>query len=723
MPDQPTIETQKQRWLKYGANAALSSILVVALAAVVVFLIQRSPRRIDTTSSGLYSLKPQTINIIRDNPKPVKIVSLQRLPQPPRDNATADERRGYEAEISEAKQRQQVLADLLNEYRLKGRNIEVSTIDPLKEPAKEDALIQEVEQKYGGELNAYKQFLDAYDGQHQQILALCSAEVQELKKLPPPPSDVGRDTRRTFGEIADTVEGFPALLDAFKANIDKERKRKIPNYQQSATLVKTGIEGLNERLTAILDRLARAKDDAKIPQYLRDYMSAGLPRYQKIKEVCDSVIKTIDGLGDLKLDTLRRSLQQRDPILIMGESDIRILPFDQIWKESPAGRSGPGAPAGATYKPRFAGEQLITTAILSINQPKKQRIAVIRPGGPPLTDPGFPPFQPAGPLSSIGDRLRQYNFDVVEKDASGQWAMQSQMRGGPSAAEPTDDDIKDAIWVVLAFPTGGMMGGPDPVAPMLKQHLAGGGSAFVIVAPRATGLDMALADWGIKPRVELVAVHEPIKDPGASAAGDEINDARRRQYVFDLRDYGDHALTRPLLSLESLMVPLIPIERAPMNDVISTPILPLGGDLKVWGESDFTALQSDQPVAMDEKSGDIPGPLNAGVVAERPGAGRVVVIGSPTFAFNFEMDVPDPELARQGIYVSRFPANGELFMNSIFWLAKMEPMIAISPSAMEVSRIRPMSPGALSAWRAVLVGVIPGTAVLAGILMYLRRRD
>jgi len=141
-------ESQRQRWLKYGANVVVSSILVIALAAVVIYLASLRPRRIDTTAGGLYSLRPQTLSVIRDNSKPVKIVSLHKLPQPPRD-ATRDEMRAWEESNAEAAQRVQVLRDLLAEYRSKGRNIEVDAIDTLKEPAKEDALIREVEQELG----------------------------------------------------------------------------------------------------------------------------------------------------------------------------------------------------------------------------------------------------------------------------------------------------------------------------------------------------------------------------------------------------------------------------------------------------------------------------------------------------------------------------------------------------------------------------------------------
>jgi hypothetical protein len=79
---------------------------------------------------------------------------------------------------------------------------------------------------------------------------------------------------------------------------------------------------------------------------------------------------------------------------------------------------------------------------------------------------------------------------------------------------------------------------------------------------------------------------------------------------------------------------------------------------------------------------------------------------------------------RQGLRVARYPANAELFANSVFWLSKMEPMIAISPSAMEVSRIASMSNTSLNIWRiGVLLIGLPGLVILAGALVYIARQD
>src|SRR5690242_15119262 len=73
-------ETQHQRWIKYGANVALSVILVIAVAVIVTVIARRVGKSIDTTANGVYSLKPQTLNIIHNLKSPVRIVSLYTRP-------------------------------------------------------------------------------------------------------------------------------------------------------------------------------------------------------------------------------------------------------------------------------------------------------------------------------------------------------------------------------------------------------------------------------------------------------------------------------------------------------------------------------------------------------------------------------------------------------------------------------------------------------------------
>src|SRR5215213_7879549 len=167
----PGPETQKQRWLKYGANVVLACVVVVVLAVVTTALAQRANRRLDTTQAGLYSLKPQTVNIIRDNKQKVKLVSLYTR------NTNAPGARTDETDYA------QVVDDLLDEYARKGKNIEVESIDPIANPSKVDDLINDVTNKYGGEVAKYKEVIENYPAAYEQIKKLTGEQVKKVAEL------------------------------------------------------------------------------------------------------------------------------------------------------------------------------------------------------------------------------------------------------------------------------------------------------------------------------------------------------------------------------------------------------------------------------------------------------------------------------------------------------------------------------------------------------------
>jgi hypothetical protein len=121
----------------------------------------------------------------------------------------------------------------------------------------------------------------------------------------------------------------------------------------------------------------------------------------------------------------------------------------------------------------------------------------------------------------------------------------------------------------------------------------------------------------------------------------------------------------------------------------------------------------------------MPGPLFAGAVSEKKGGGRLVTIGSIFFVTNNLLEEPDQNILHtEGRVVARFPGNGELAMNSVFWCAKMDSMIALSPAALQVSRISNMSNSMLSFWRVgILLLFLPLAVILGGVGMYVARRD
>src|SRR5439155_25180821 len=176
-----------------------------------------------------------------------------------------------------------------------------------------------------------------------------------------------------------------------------------------------------------------------------------------------------------------------------------------VWQDD--SRNQRSLPLGQTLRPRFAGEQQISTAILALNQNKKPKVAFVRGGGPPLTTAMQFPFR-GGPLSDVASRLKQYNFEVSEKDLSGMWAMQSQMQQMPTPPEPGEEQIKDAIWIVVTTPTQQQspMGGPPPsVGPKVADHLKNGGSALIMFDLQTDAMPEVMKEWGIEVHTDAVA--------------------------------------------------------------------------------------------------------------------------------------------------------------------------------------------------------------------------
>jgi hypothetical protein len=263
----------------------------------------------------------------------------------------------------------------------------------------------------------------------------------------------------------------------------------------------------------------------------------------------------------------------------------------------------------------------------------------------------------------------------------------------------------------------------------VAEHLKNGGSAMILYSLRVEDMNDMLKDWGIEVHPEAVACHPPVKVSTDARQQEMLEDALKYPFVWDIREYGDHLITKPLRSLPSMLLPLMVVKPAdkPVAGVKVTPIIPLPTEPAAsWGEKDIDSLQNDPDKVKFDAASDIAGPIFGGAVAEKDKAGRLVVIASP-FPHDRWTDPYqsyDPKLLRSNILVSRFPGNLELFQNSVFWLAHMEPMIAISPAAMEVARIEPMSDAAKNVWRTgfVLIG-LPALVIAAGAMMYVARRD
>jgi ABC-type uncharacterized transport system involved in gliding motility auxiliary subunit len=129
-----------------------------------------------------------------------------------------------------------------------------------------------------------------------------------------------------------------------------------------------------------------------------------------------------------------------------------------------------------------------------------------------------------------------------------------------------------------------------------------------------------------------------------------------------------------------------------------------------WGETDL----NNREASFDEGK-DLKGPLSLAVAATKevkPSTGnsqavksRMVVVGTSNFPIN--------------AYFAQ--GNGNLFLNMVSWLAQDEDLISIRPKPQDDRRIV-MSQSQMSMLRLVTIFVLPGVALIAGIIVVWNRR-
>jgi hypothetical protein len=706
-------ETQHQRWAKYGSNVALMIVLAVVVSALVIYIVQANDRRLDLSGQGVNSLKPQTINVLHDLGSDVRIISLYSKANVNADaNATGPQPVDKSAYVS----------DLLDDYRRASSHISTEVIDPSTDKSKVDGLISDLEQRYGKELTAYKQYLDSYAATQKQLMQLTSAESLAVGALPVDSLGNDKAGQMLQAAISTVQKVIPQRIDTAREAVTLGTKDAHPDYKAITSTVKDALDELSQYEAKIVEIFNQSKD-AAAPAPIHQYIVDSIPRHQQIQKLASAEVEKIGKLGELKVNDLERALNVRNPVVVLGTDDWRVLPESQIWPEDASAKMY----TEGKSRPTFAGEQQITSAIVGLTHPKKQQIVFLRPGGPPLTPAGFPPFVRAGPLSVWAGRLRDANFDVLEKDLSGQWAMQQQMQQMPAPPEPDWSTINDAVWVVLDA-GGQQQQAPDPIGPQLAMHLAHGGSAIVLVEAQADTLAAALKPWGVEIRTDALAVHQQLPQPaGGGEQVDQIQELLRRPYVWSIKDYGDAELAQPIRNLESLMLPLVVVKTTTVPGYTARTLLPLPTAPEAppsWGETDIEGLQGGKPPTFDLKA-DIAAPIAAGAAVEKQGGGRLVIIGGAQFAFDQFLTYADPQIEREEYReVPRFPGNGELAMNAAYWTAKMDSMIALSPSALQVPRIANLAPWKLRFWRIGIVLIaLPLIVLICGVNVYLSRRD
>lgn len=264
--------------------------------------------------------------------------------------------------------------------------------------------------------------------------------------------------------------------------------------------------------------------------------------------------------------------------------------------------------------------------------------------------------------------------------------------------------------VILAGPERELLPGETD---KLKAYVDQGGKLALLFNPQTDpNLDDLLEDWGIELQDDVVV--------------DLLSEAlfRSGPFVALGASYGSHPITEALSRQQ--LATLFPLARsistASVPDTETSPLV-LTSPQGSWGEIgvNLNQRQTRQPEFDPEE--DIEGPLQLAVALSRAVEGsepeetaegsevaedqaRLVVFGNANF-------VVDGNFNQQG--------NGDLFLNSVNWLADQGDQISIRPKAPTNRRLT-LTPADIAALRLVALAGLPALALGTAIGIWWQRR-
>ncbi len=246
--------------------------------------------------------------------------------------------------------------------------------------------------------------------------------------------------------------------------------------------------------------------------------------------------------------------------------------------------------------------------------------------------------------------------------------------------------------VVVAGPKTSFLA---PEASMLGQYLDNGGKAMILLDPETDHqLDDVLKKWAIEVGNDFVL--------DFSQAGQMFGGGPVAPLVFN---YGQHPITQNFTRSMTIFPQARSVKVIPASGSGVNASTLLTASPESWGETD---LKEGVEPTLDDK--DTKGPVTLGAVASKSlgenKETRLVVIGDSDFASN---------------QAFRFQRNGDLFANSINWLAQDEDLISIRPKT-ATNRSVTMSGAQLNTFWWLVVVVLPLGIIGIGTFIWWKRR-
>ncbi len=702
--------SQLRRRLTYGLNVSSGIILAIAIVLVLnaMSFLHLREHYADATAGRPHVLSQQTRGVLGSLENDYQLVAL--IDPEDRDN----HRR----------------LELMGLFDAASERLSVEFIDPASQFEKHRQFERSLFEMFEAAVSPLHQSIEAGMAELEQAVERTPGVIDRLEQIKE--DDLFRDepAREEMTPSREALE----LREQVRAAI--VRLRQLTSGSNS--FVETR-DDLTEALERPLPRYAELRED--LVQHLRrardEYdslarqMRRALPRPSRAENAVADNARTLALVAEPIAAALERALSRleraeppgsyeqllgmlarEDVVVLIGADRIRVVPFEPKPDDRDEGRRQSRAER-ADLQSTDEAHLIGALARLELLENRPMVVFISASGESPFGE------NPVTSYTNVARRLVSAGFEVQ------QWIPFVPGPGGEQrmpAPEPRDG--QNAVWVLLPD-----LGGADAEAHMfetrmgdvldhMRDRLARGDGAMVITRRHEPGVAEQLGDapsailrflepWGLSPRLQQTIYRE--RRSQGQAMNESVFIVDRWPVSLPISEAIQAQLARfGMPSPIELTEPDIHgVEHHELARVT-------GPDLRT-----DVGLQGQDPArARLDPATERDSYLIAAAAEARNG--RVIAVAERFWATDRITTMGRDPGAPAGS--ESFPANAELFVNSVSWLAGVESLIAPSPMAMAVPRIGPVEDDARRNLRWALGAGLPGLILFAGTMTWWVRR-
>jgi hypothetical protein len=727
--------TSSRRRFLFGFNVALQAALVVAVVIGVVWIAGRFNAQSDWTSTGINSLSPRTEGLLKGLDENIHITALFAKPDKERDKLQY--------------KRWQELKDLLDLYQSAGGSrVTTRFIEPTLEKNETDALLQRLEQlpTYRDETKPHREALDKFPAVNEKIKALAASELQQLQELLK--SDPRLAKSRALNIIRNNWQVTLQDSDEIRDRLSDLKQAELPRYGQAIKKVRDFLDATKMRAD---DASGWMTGDglsmAGLTPEMKTFFEESATRYHDALADADALLSDTKDLKEVKLEEIYTELtrwRQGPPVLVEGEKEARVVSNYDLW-QPPKDRQAPIGPEGDDRV--FEGESAISSAILKLTQKEKTAVVFTRFGGPSPIKPDYSQMSamnfrqmPTAPYQQLAEVLDKENFVTQDWDVS------------KEKTPPKAEGATRSIYVVFPPEPPPRQ---NPMEPSPQQGITPADRQIILDAVSASGMAIFLAGY-----------EQPPSPFGGPSSGYEYADYLKNTWGIEVDSkhlawrftpnpqkpgWWAPASREPLLSTGGTIESPVRLTAHPITEPLQNeraaffaacPVhlteaasRPSGLDLQVLAEvkdtKDVWALSDLMRVSEEIKrnqgctrpgEGDVRAPFALAVAASNADGKKVVVFGSEQFMADGVAQASGLMQVGNALVIDQlYPANTDLFVNTLHWLTGEAGRIAVGPRA-DVPRLTKLDEAWAKRLPWLLVGAWPAVAVLVGMCVWFVRR-